>query len=81
MDQALEAAARLAEIEEYNLSSYPKIEPEFEDFLSAMGPFSKIEEKLLTYYPKEINLFLTTLSRQEQRAEVQLRLPYSVEIK
>lgn len=81
MDQALEAAARLAEIEEYNLSSYPKIEPEFEDFLSAMGPFSKIEEKLLTYYPKEINLFLTTLSRQEQRAEAQLRLPYSVEIK
>ena len=81
MDQALEAAARLAQIEEYNLSSYPKIEPEFEDFLSAMGPFSKIEEKLLAHYPKEINLFLTTLSRQEQRAKVQLRLPYSVEIK
>ena len=81
MDQALAAAARLAEIEEYNLISYPKIEPEFEDFISVMGPFSRIEEELLTNYPKEINLFLTNLSGQENRAKVQLRLPYTVEIK
>ena len=59
MDQALAAAARLAEIEEYNLVSYPKIEPEFEDFISIMGPFSSLEEKLLTDYPKEISLFLS----------------------
>ena len=81
MDQALAAAARLAEIEEYNLISYPKIEPEFEDFISVMGPFSRIEEELLANYPKEINLFLTSLSGQENRAKVQLRLPYAVEIK
>lgn len=81
MDQALAAAARLAEIEEYNLVSYPKIEPEFEDFISVMGPFSRLEEELLANYPKEINLFLTGLSRQENRAKVELRLPYAVEIK
>ena len=81
MDQAFAAAARLAEIEEYNLISYPKIEPEFEDFISVMGPFSRIEEELLANYPKEINLFLTSLSGQENRAKVQLRLPYAVEIK
>ena len=81
MDQALAAAARLAEIEEYNLISYPKIEPEFEDFISVMGPFSRLEEKLLTNYPKEISLFLTSLSGQENRANVELRLPYTVEIK
>ena len=81
MDQALAAAARLAEIEEYNLISYPKIEPEFEDFISVMGPFSRLEEKLLTNYPKEISLFLTSLLGQENRANVELRLPYTVEIK
>ena len=81
MDQAFAAAARLAEIEEYNLISYPKIEPEFEDFISVMGPFSRIEEELLANYPKEINLFLTSLSGQENRAKVQLSLPYAVEIK
>ena len=46
-----------------------------------MGPFSRIEEELLANYPKEINLFLTSLSGQENRAKVQLRLPYAVEIK
>ena len=81
MDQALAAAARLAEIEEYNLVSYPKIEPEFEDFISIMGPFSSLEEKLLANYPKEISLFLTGLSGQENHANVELRLPYALEIK
>ncbi len=81
MEEALAAAARLAELEEYNLVSYPKIEPELEDFLSAMGPFSRIEEELLARYPKEISAFLTTLSTQENRPKVELRLPYAVEIK
>jgi protease-4 len=81
MDKALAAAAKLAEIEEYNLVSYPKIEPEFEDFISVMGPFSRLEEELLANYPKEISLFLTGLSGQENRARVELRLPYAVEIK
>ena len=81
MDQALAAAARLAEIEEYNLVSYPKIEPEFEDFISVMGPFSSIEEELLANYPKEIKLFLTSLTAKENRPKVELRLPYAVEIK
>ncbi|MGB0367525.1 MAG: signal peptide peptidase SppA [Flavobacteriaceae bacterium] len=81
MDQALAAAAKLAQIEEYNLISYPKIEPEFEDFISVMGPFNRIEEELLANYPKEISLFLTSLSGQEDRPKVELRLPYAVEIK
>ena len=81
MNQALAAAAKLAQIEEYNLISYPKIEPEFEDFISVMGPFNRIEEELLANYPKEISLFLTSLSGQEDRPKVELRLPYAVEIK
>jgi protease-4 len=81
MDQALAAAARLAEIEEYNLVSYPKIEPELEDIFSAMGPFSKIEEKILANYPSEISVFLTGLKTQDDRPKMEIRLPYTVEIK
>lgn len=81
MDQALAAAARLAEIEEYNLISYPKIEPELEDIFSAMGPFSKIEEKIYANYPSEISAFLTGLKTQDDRPKMEIRLPYTVEIK
>ena len=81
MDQAIEAAARLAELEEYNLISYPKIEPELEDFLSVMGPFGAIDEVLMEQYPEEIRAFLTTLSTETNRPNLELRLPYSVEIK
>ena len=80
-EQALEAAARLAELEEYNLISYPKIEPEFDDFLSVMGPFGSIEEQLMENYPKEIQAFLTTLINKTERPNIEIRLPYTVEIK
>ena len=81
IDQAIEAAARLAELEEYNLISYPKIEPELEDFLSVMGPFGAIDKVLMEQYPEEIRAFLTTLSTEANRPNLELRLPYSVEIK
>jgi len=80
-EQALEAAARLAELEEYNLISYPKIEPEFDDLLSVMGPFGSIEEQLMENYPKEIQAFLTTLINKTERPNIEIRLPYTVEIK
>lgn len=81
LEQALEAAARLAEIEEYNLISYPKIDPEFDDFLSVMGPFGSIQEQLTANYPKEIQAFLTTLTQKTERPNIEIRLPYTVEIK
>lgn len=81
MDEALAAAARMAELEEYNLISYPKIEPEFEDFISLMGPFGTIDQVLLDHYPEEIRAFLTTLKVETNRPNVELRLPYTVEIK
>ncbi len=80
-EQALEAAARLAKLEEYNLISYPMIEPEFDDFLSVMGPFGSIEEQLMENYPKEMQAFLTTLINKTERPNIEIRLPYTVEIK
>ena len=81
MDEALAAAARLAELDDYNLISYPKIEPEFDDLLSAMGPFGAINDILLKEYPEEIRAFLITLSTEAKRPNIEVRLPYSVEIK
>ena len=79
--QALDAAARLAEIEEYNLISYPKIEPEFEDFLSVMGPFASSQMGLTENIPPAIKAFLSTLDRESAQHSIEVRLPYSVEIK
>ncbi|MDB4187615.1 signal peptide peptidase SppA [Flavobacteriaceae bacterium] len=81
LEQALEAAARLAELEEYNITSYPKIDPEFDDFLSVMGPFGSIQEQLMENYPKEIQAFLTSLTQKTERPSIEIRLPYTVEIK
>ncbi|MEJ6557549.1 MAG: signal peptide peptidase SppA [Flavobacteriaceae bacterium] len=81
LEQALEAAARLAELEEYNITSYPKIDPEFDDFLSVMGPFGSIQEQLMENYPKEIQAFLTSLTQKTERPSIEIRLPYAVEIK
>ena len=81
MDEALAAAARLAELDEYNLTSYPKIDPDFESIIFSMGSLARLEEKLLTNYAKEISLFLTSLSVKDNRPKVELRLPYTLEIK
>lgn len=81
MDEALAAAARLAKIEEYNISSYPKIEPEIGDLFSVMGPFGFFEQKLMDHYPKEISAFLMGIAENNQRHNVELRLPYTVQIK
>ncbi len=81
MDEALAAAARLAEIQEYNLISYPKIEPEIGDFLSPMSPFSKMENPLLATYPEEVRSFMTSLKEDTQQPNIEIRLPYAIKIK
>ena len=81
MDQALEAAARLAELEEYNLISYPKIDPDFDDLISVMGPLGAVDQVLMEQYPEEIRVFLTSLKTEMNRPNYELRLPYLVEIK
>lgn len=81
MEEALTAAARLAEIEEYNLISYPKIEPELGDFLSPMGPLGNLQSQLLSAYPEEMKAFITTLSQETKQPNIEVRLPFAVNIK
>lgn len=81
MDQALAAAARLAEIEEYNLISYPKIDPEFNDFLSMMGPFGQAATPWNAFLPKGLQAFLATFAAHPAKAHFQAQMPFAVEIK
>ena len=46
-----------------------------------MGPFGTIDQLLLDHYPEEIRAFLTTLKVETNRPNIELRLPYTVEIK
>lgn len=80
-EAALDAAARLAEIEEYNLISYPKIDPELEDFLSVMSPLSKMKTAILDQFPVEIRTFVNNLPASNSAPQFEARLPFSVEIK
>ena len=80
MDEALAAAARLAEIEEYNLISYPKIEPEFDDIIGVMGPLGKAMVPLQGILPKEVEVFLSRLNNHPPQVQYQAQLPFAVEI-
>lgn len=81
MEQALEAAARLAEIESYNLTSYPKITPEIDDFFNLAGPFTQIDKSIKAQLPAELSMFLTRLEKKTNLPNYETRLPFSLEIK
>ena len=46
-----------------------------------MGPFGQIEEKIMENYSQDIKAFLTTLTYKSERPNIEIRLPYTVEIK
>ena len=58
LGEAIEAAAVLAEIEEYNLTSYPKVETDFDDIFALMSPFAAIETQIKSALPREFSAFI-----------------------
>ena len=82
LDAAIEAAAELAEIEEYNLTSYPKIETDFDDIFALMSPFAAIETKIKSAFPREFSAFIEASTSEENQAlQIQARIPFSLDIK
>ena len=82
LDAAIEAAAELAEIEEYNLTSYPKIETDFDDIFALMSPFAAIETKIKSALPREFSAFIEASTSEENQAlQIQARIPFSLDIK
>ena len=80
LNKAIAAAAARAEIDEYRIRSYPKIEPELEDFLGFGGPFGALESKLLSGLPQGIVEFLHQMQNTE-KVQIQTQLPYAIEIR
>lgn len=82
LDAAIEAAAELAEIEEYNLTSYPKIETDFDDIFALISPFAAIETKIKSAFPREFSAFIEASTSEENQAlQIQARIPFSLDIK
>ena len=80
LNKAIAAAAARAEIDEYRIRSYPKIEPELEDFLGFGGPFGALESQLLSGLPRGIVEFLHQMQTTE-KVQIQTQLPYAIEIR
>jgi protease-4 len=80
MDVALERASKLADIEDYKISVYPKyiedLETIYEELFS--GPFGKIKNKL----PSEIvMIFDSEKSLLTKKEIIQARIPYTLNIR
>ena len=79
---AIEAAAVLAEIEEYNLTSYPKVETDFDDIFALMSPFTAIETQIKSLLPREFSAFIeASISAKNQVPRIQARIPFSLDIR
>jgi len=79
---AIEAAAVLAEIEEYNLTSYPKVETDFDDIFALMSPFAAIETQIKSALPREFSAFIeASTSKKNQAPRIQARIPFSLDIR
>ena len=79
---AIEAAAVLAEIEEYNLTSYPKVETDFDDIFALMSPFAAIKTQIKSALPREFSAFIeASTSKKNQAPRIQARIPFSLDIR
>ena len=79
---AIEAAAVLAEIEEYNLTSYPKVETDFDDIFALMSPFAAIKTQIKSALPREFSAFIeASISEKNQAPRIQVRIPFLLDIR
>jgi len=75
LQEAISAAARLANLEQYNLVTYPKYEDEFERmFLDA---FTKVKTK---YFQNPIEKYASEFIELSQLEGIQTRIPYSIKM-
>lgn len=84
LDNAIDEAADLAGLEDYRTVDLPKMKDPFEEFMSELG-IETVSHKILEYQvgKKSAELIKTVQDLQELEgdARIQMRLPYSIEIK
>ena len=75
LQEAISAAAKLANLEQYNLVTYPKYEDEFERmFLDA---FTKVKTK---YFQHPLEKYASEFIELSQLEGIQTRIPYSIKM-
>ncbi len=75
LQEAIKSAAKLAELEKYNLVDYPKYEEDFESMI--LGAFSQAQSKLFQHPLEKYTSEFIELSLMEG---IQTRIPYSIKI-
>ncbi len=83
LDDALDYAASVAKIKEYQTMTYPIYEKNFEDFLSNLGvPFMKTRESLIKNEIGDDNYrIIEQIRRVQSKKGVQASLPFEINIK
>ena len=82
LNQAIKVAAELAEIDSYNLTSYPKVETDIDDIFGLMNPLGSVKNKIKSSLPKELKTFLEASKSQEIKTpRIQAEIPFTLEIK
>jgi protease IV len=80
LDDAIEAAASLADIDSYRVRNYPDYEKDFKDMFK--GPFSRVKESVLKEELGEESYFIYKRIKEFSDLKgIQTRLPYLLEIK
>ena len=82
LNQAIEAAAELAEIDSYNITSYPKVETDIDDIFGLINPLGSVKNKIKSSLPKELKTFLEASKSQEIKTpRIQAEIPFTLDIK
>ena len=82
LNQAIEAAAELAEIDSYNLTSYPKVETDIDDIFGLINPLGSVKNKIKSSLPKELKTFLeASKSKEIKTPRIQAEIPFTLDIK
>ena len=80
LDDAIDAAAGLADIDTYKVRNYPDYEKDFKDLFK--GPFGSVKESVLKEeMGKENYLIYKRLKQFSELKGIQIRLPFLLEIK
>ncbi len=80
LDDAIAAAASLADIDSYRVRNYPDYEKDFKDMFK--GPFSRVKESVLKEELGEESYFIYKRIKEFSDLKgIQTRLPYLLEIK
>ena len=77
---AINAAAELADLgNDFNITSYPKIEPEINDILSVMIPFNSSMSDFLKI--SDLDLIIQSIRNKEKKPIIFTSQPFNIDIR